>query len=103
GRGCDPQDIRIYQWPSGFAGMNIPQFTVQIVNEAWQANAVYQVRISCRGFATTTYIDPRVLRRLDMEVCLVREGGKMRPGDVISFVYSNMLKFPLYVLDLKCL
>ncbi|KAL7097416.1 hypothetical protein ACP275_10G143300 [Erythranthe tilingii] len=101
--GCNPGCIRIYQWPSGFAGLHIPKFTVQIVNEAWNNKGVYDVQISCPAFASTTLINPAVFRRVNLANCLLYNGRIINPGEVITFEYSNILPYPFIVLDLKCM
>ncbi|KAI3444131.1 hypothetical protein Pfo_000796 [Paulownia fortunei] len=93
---------RIYQWPSGFASLHIPKFTVQIINEAWHVKGVYDVQIACPAFASTTLINPMVFRRIDLADCLLNNGRIISPGEVITFEYSNILPYPLIVLNLKC-
>ncbi|PIN20543.1 hypothetical protein CDL12_06785 [Handroanthus impetiginosus] len=100
---CSPGCIRIYQWPSGFASLHVPKFTVQIINEAWDTKGVYDVQIACPGFASTTLINPKVFRRIDLAYCLLKNGGVINPGEVITFDYSNILPYPFGVLTLKCL
>ncbi|KAL2480956.1 Transcription factor [Abeliophyllum distichum] len=99
---CNPSTIRIYQWPSGFAGRNVPKFTVQIINEAWYVGGVFDVQISCPSFASTTLINPTIFRRISIDTCLLKNGRKIIPGEVITFDYSNILPYPLSVLDMKC-
>ncbi|KAL1548874.1 putative TPD1 protein 1-like [Salvia divinorum] len=99
---CKPGCIEIYQWASGFASLHIPKYTVQVANEAWRVKGVYDVRISCPAFASTTLINPKVFRRLDMANCLLNDGGIIFPGQVITFEYSNILPFPLLGTNFKC-
>lgn len=99
---CNPRKIQIHQWPSGFAGLNVPKFTVQIINEAWHVGGVFDVQISCAAFASTTLINPTIFRRLSTGTCLLKNGSKIVPGEVITFEYSNLFPYPLNVLDIKC-
>lgn len=100
---CNQESIRIYQWASGFAGLHIPKYTVQIINEAWHSKGVYDVEIGCPAFASTTLVNPMVFRRLDLAVCLLYNGRIIKPGEVITFEYSNILPYPFLVLNLKCI
>lgn len=99
---CSPKDIRIYQWQSGYTGIHVPKFTVQIINEAWRANAVYGVEISCGPFASTGLINPFIFRRTTSNNCLLKNGRKINPGEVVSFHYSNILPYTFNVLEVKC-
>lgn len=101
--GCDPGLVRIYEWASGYAGLHIPEYTVQIINEAWNVKGVYDVIVSCPIFASTTLINPNVFRRLDLANCLLDDGRIISPGEVITFQYSNILPYPFAITTLKCL
>ncbi|KAL8488824.1 hypothetical protein ACS0TY_024939 [Phlomoides rotata] len=99
---CYPGCVRIYQWPSGFASLHIPKYTVQIIIESWQSKGVYDVHVACPAFASTTLINPKTFRRIDMADCLLNDGGIINPGQVITFEYSNILPYPFNVVNLKC-
>lgn len=102
-RKCYPSDIHIYQGPSGFTGLHIPQYTVQIVNEASAINGVFDVQIHCGEFASTNLIEPSIFRRIgNYGICLLKNGSRILPGEVISFVYSNILPYNLSVIQVKC-
>ncbi|CAN4084278.1 unnamed protein product [Withania somnifera] len=102
-RKCCPSDIQIYQGPSGFSGVHIPQYTVQIVNEASVADGVFDVQIHCGKFASANLIEPSIFRRIsDCGICLLKNGNRILPGEVISFVYSNILPYDLSVIQVKC-
>ncbi|KAG5593932.1 hypothetical protein H5410_035164 [Solanum commersonii] len=102
-RKCCPTDIQIYQGPSGFNGLHIPQYTVQFVNEASTIDGVFDVQIHCGEFASTDFIEPSVFRRIgDCGICLLKNGSRILPGEVISFVYSNILPYDLSVVLVKC-
>ncbi|KAL6520648.1 hypothetical protein OROMI_032208 [Orobanche minor] len=100
---CNPGCIRIYQWASGFASLHVPKYTVQIINEAWHEKGVYDVEIVCPIFASTTLINPMIFRRIDSGRCLLNNGRTIKPGEVITFEYSNIMPYPFVVLNLKCM
>ncbi|KAH6797956.1 hypothetical protein C2S52_022510 [Perilla frutescens var. hirtella] len=99
---CNPGFVRIYQWPSAYASLHIPKYTVQIINEAWHVKGVYDVHVSCPDFASTTLINPTVFRRIDLGNCLLDDGQIISPGEVITFEYSNILLYPFTVTSFKC-
>ncbi|CAK9186330.1 unnamed protein product [Ilex paraguariensis] len=101
-RACCPSDIQIYQWPSGYTGLHEPEFTVVIVNEAWLVDGVFDVQISCGEFASTKLINPMIFRRIGFGKCLLKDGKKISPGEVISFQYSNVLPYTFSVVEVKC-
>ncbi|KAM3269805.1 hypothetical protein P3S67_029711 [Capsicum chacoense] len=102
-RKCCPSDIQIYQGPSGYNGQHIPQYTVQIVNEASSIHGVFDVQIHCGEFASTNLIKPSIFRRIgDCGICLLKNGNRILPGEVISFKYSNILPYDLHVVQVKC-
>ncbi|KAL6973644.1 hypothetical protein U1Q18_027829 [Sarracenia purpurea var. burkii] len=95
--------VQIYQWPSGFTSLNIPKYTVQIVNEAWGAAVgVFDVHISCGDFASTCLVNPMIFRRIGLDNCLVKNGKKIDPGEMISFDYANILPYPFSVAQVRC-
>ncbi|CAL5442562.1 unnamed protein product [Camellia sinensis] len=88
-RRCWASDIRIYQWQSGYTALNIPQYTVQIVNEAWGGGDVFDVHISCGEFASFSLVNPMVFRRIGFtHDCLLLNGGILLLGEVITFHLS---------------
>ncbi|KAL2502178.1 Uncharacterized protein Fot_36026 [Forsythia ovata] len=92
---CNPSTIRIYQWPSGFAGRNVPKFTVQIINEAWYVGGVFDVQISCPSFASTTLINPTIFRRISIGTCLLKNGRNIIPGEVDALnLFTPALSIP---------
>ncbi|KAK4337557.1 hypothetical protein RND71_042044 [Anisodus tanguticus] len=101
-RKCSPSDIQIYQGPSGFSGLHIPQYTVQIVNEASASNGVFDVQIHCGEFASADLIEPSIFKRIGCGICLLKNGKRVLPGEVISFEYSNILPYDFSVVQVKC-
>ncbi|XP_047330974.1 TPD1 protein homolog 1B-like [Impatiens glandulifera] len=100
---CCAADIRINQWPSGYTAMNIPKFTVEVVNEAWMAtDGVFDVHIFCGEFASATLVNPMVFRRIGFGDCVLRDGGKIGMDEIISFDYSNILPYPLFAVHVRC-
>ena len=102
GTRCCGSQIRIYQWPSGFTALNIPKFTVQIVNEAWDAASVFDVHVSCGEFASASLINPMIFRRLGLGDCLLKNGDTLSPGEVISFEYANILPYVFDIAQVSC-
>nr|XP_009801125.1 PREDICTED: uncharacterized protein LOC104246915 [Nicotiana sylvestris] len=101
-RKCSPSDIQIYQGPSGFNGLHIPQYTVQIVNEASAIDGIFDVQIHCGEFASANLIEPKIFRRIGCGICLLKNGSRILPGEVISFEYSNILPYDFSVIQVKC-
>ncbi|CAI9098549.1 OLC1v1035218C2 [Oldenlandia corymbosa var. corymbosa] len=101
-RRCSPSDIRIYQSSSGYTSLNIPKYIVQIINEAEEVDGVFDVEITCEDFASANLVNPLVFRRLDQGHCLVKNGDKIEPGEIISFEYSNISPYQFSVIDVKC-
>nr|XP_027070340.1 TPD1 protein homolog 1B-like [Coffea arabica] len=99
---CNSRDVRIYQSPSGFTSLHIPKFAVQIINEGWDMNVVFDVKISCGEFASANLVNPMIFRRIIHGSCVVKDGKKIYPGEVISFEYSNIFPYHFSVLELKC-
>ncbi|KAI7985052.1 hypothetical protein LOK49_LG14G00001 [Camellia lanceoleosa] len=102
-RRCWASDIRIYQWQSGYTALNIPQYTVQIVNEAWGGGDVFDVHISCGEFASFSLVNPMVFHRIGFtHDCLLLNGGILHLGEVITFQYANILPYTFNVVRLRC-
>lgn len=101
-RKCSLSDIQIYQGPSGFNGLHIPQYTVQIVNEASAIDGIFDVQIHCGEFASANLIEPKIFRRIGCGICLLKNGSRILPGEVISFEYSNILPYDFSVIQVKC-
>ena len=100
---CNSRDIRIYQSPSGFTSLHVLKFAVQIINEGWDMNVVvFDVEISCGEFASANLVNPMIFRRTGHGSCLLKDGKKISPGEVISFEYSNIFPYHFSVLELKC-
>lgn len=73
------------------------------MNEASTTDGVYDVQIRCGEFASTDFIEPSIFRRIgDCGICLLKNGSRILPGEVISFVYSNILPYDLSVIQVKC-
>ncbi|WOG96851.1 hypothetical protein DCAR_0416189 [Daucus carota subsp. sativus] len=100
GQTCSTKDIQIYQWASGYTGVHVPMYTVQILNEG--TKDVFGVRISCGDFASTNLINRLIFRRKDKGVCILKNGGQIKQGEMISFRYSNILPYTLKVLQVEC-
>jgi hypothetical protein len=45
---------------------------------------------------------PATFRRLDFDDCLVKDGGPILPGDMISFEYANSFLYPMKVASADC-
>ncbi|GKD95853.1 TPD1 protein homolog 1B-like protein [Tanacetum coccineum] len=102
-RTCSTMDMRIYQSQIGFTALNIPKYMVEMINEAWQVDAVFNVEISCTAFASFDFVDPMVFRRIDeCCTCLLKGGGKINQGESITFEYSNTLPYELAVTRVNC-
>lgn len=95
--------MRIYQSQIGFTALNMPKYMVEVINEAWQVDAVFNVEISCTAFASFNFVDPMVFRRIDeCCTCLLKGGGKINQGESVTFEYSNTLPYELAVTQVNC-
>ncbi|XXG40831.1 hypothetical protein AAC387_Pa01g1449 [Persea americana] len=103
GGDCRPNEIEIFQTPTGYAGGHVPKYTVQIINMAAKVSSVHDIHVACGEFASTIQIDPKVFRRVQHNDCLVKDGMEMHAGEVISFDYANILPYKLVPSQVKCL
>ena len=95
----------MYQWPSNFGALNIPKYTMQMVYEAWSNFAtasVFDVHVSCGNFASAKLVNPMVFCEISPSDCLLKNGDKLHPGEVISFEYANILPFRLNITRVRC-
>jgi hypothetical protein len=80
----------------------MPRYSVTITNTCVSC-AVRDVRVSCGEFGSGKLVDPGDFRRAAAgDYCIVRGGGAMRPGETISFEYSNQFQYDLGVASVSC-
>ncbi|XP_051230577.1 TPD1 protein homolog 1B [Lolium perenne] len=79
----------------------VPAYTVQITNTCIDC-AVCDVHLSCGDFANTELVDPATFRRLGFDDCLVKDGGPVGPGELISFQYANSFIYEMKVASAAC-
>ncbi|KAL6905348.1 hypothetical protein ACP4OV_002949 [Aristida adscensionis] len=85
----------------GYLPDGVPEYSVTIANGCLGCT-VHNVHVACGEFASTELVDPSDFRRLAVGDCLVRDGGPMAPGDVVTFQYSNSFQYPMHVASVAC-
>jgi hypothetical protein len=101
--GCsEPEElVDVSQSSDASLHTGMPVYTVEISNSCLDC-AVCDVHLSCGDFANTELVDPATFRRLDFDDCLVKDGGPILPGDMISFEYANSFLYPMKVVSADC-
>ncbi|RWR79543.1 TPD1 protein 1B-like protein [Cinnamomum micranthum f. kanehirae] len=99
---CRPNEVEIFQSPSGYTGGHVPKYTVQITNMAAKVSSVHDIHVACGEFSSTMQVDPKVFLRLQNNDCLVKDGGEMKVGEIISFDYANILPYKLVTSSVEC-
>ncbi|KAL6906376.1 hypothetical protein ACP4OV_003977 [Aristida adscensionis] len=98
---CSVEVVQVSQSNGGFLPNGIPSYTVTITNTCLGCT-VRDVHVACGEFASTELVDPGDFRRLAYGDCLVRGGGAMGPGDIVSFAYANSFQYPMDVASVDC-
>ncbi|KAJ1291833.1 hypothetical protein BS78_02G347200 [Paspalum vaginatum] len=99
--GCSEEVVKVYQNTAGHLANGIPYYKVTITNTCL-ACTVSDVHVSCGEFASTELVRPSDFRRLAYGDCLVRDGGPIAPGEIVSFQYSNSFPYSLNVAAVSC-
>lgn len=100
---CRPRDIEIYQSPLGFnPADHVPQFLVHIMNSSPHGKALFDVHVDCGLFASSRLVVPTKFKRIRPGVCLVKNGTRMAPNEIITFRYSNSFPYKLVPTSVRC-
>jgi len=102
GQVCSGRDISVSQRMIFTEPDGIPAYAVEIGNTCATGCAISNIHISCGSFASTIEIDPKTFRRIAYNDCLVKDGGKLAAGDVVSFNYANNAMYPMNVASVQC-
>nr|DAD33102.1 TPA_asm: hypothetical protein HUJ06_011953 [Nelumbo nucifera] len=92
-RSCTNRDLSISQSRDSTSG--IPQYIVQIVNTCLSGCSPSNIHLHCGWFASARIVNPRTLKRLSYDDCLVNAGKSLRSNQIIRFTYSNSFMYPL--------
>ena len=98
---CSEEVVEVSQGNAGSLPNGVPSYSVTITNTCLDCT-VRDVHVSCGEFATTELVDPSYFRRLSYGDCLVRNGGPIGPGEIISFDYSNSFIYKMEVATVSC-
>ena len=79
----------------------VPCYSVTITNTCLSCT-VRDLHVSCGEFGSARLVDPSDFRRLAVGDCIVRGGGAVRPGETVSFDYSNQFQYDLHVASASC-
>ncbi|CAM0874846.1 unnamed protein product [Alopecurus aequalis] len=101
--GCsDPEElVQVYQNIAANLPTGMPAYSLEITNTCINCT-VCNVHLSCGDFANTELVDPATFRRLAINDCLVKDGGPIGPGEMVSFDYSNSFLYPMKVASASC-
>ncbi|CAL5027833.1 unnamed protein product [Urochloa decumbens] len=94
--GCRRGDLVVRQRATGRTVEGKPEYAVEVRNACRCAQS--RVVLRCYGLSTVEPVDPRAIRAVDAERCLLR-GGRALParGGAVRFTYAWMTPqdFPL--------
>ncbi|KAK1281610.1 hypothetical protein QJS10_CPB22g00525 [Acorus calamus] len=86
---CGPADIVVKQTKTGKIVEGQAEYAVTVSNRCgWCAQSM--VLVKCFGLNTVKVVDPRVLRPVDSENCVVNDGRPITRGSPVVFKYAWM-------------
>ncbi|KAF8715386.1 hypothetical protein HU200_027026 [Digitaria exilis] len=95
--GCRRGDVVVRQRLTGRTVEGKPEYAVEVRNACRCAQS--RVVLRCYGLSSVEAVDPRAIRAVDDERCLLRGGRALAPrgGGVVRFTYAWMTPqdFPL--------
>ncbi|KAL6652782.1 hypothetical protein ACP70R_011707 [Stipagrostis hirtigluma subsp. patula] len=93
--GCRRGDLVVRQRATGRTVEGKPEYAVEVRNAC--RCAVSRVVVRCYGLSSVEAVDPRAIRAVDGERCLLRGGRAIPPARAVRFTYAWMTPqdFPL--------
>jgi hypothetical protein len=106
--GCRRGDLVVRQRLTGRTVEGKPEYAVEVRNTC--RCAVSRVLLRCYGLSSVEAVDPRAIRAVDAERCLLRGGRALAPrgrggsGAVVRFTYAWMTPqdFPVVSSRTRC-
>jgi hypothetical protein len=79
-----------------------PEYAVEVTNRCRCAQS--RVLLRCYGLSSVESVDPRAIRPVDEERCLLRGGRRIQRGAPVRFKYAWMtpFDFPLVSSQVHC-
>lgn len=104
GAGCRRGDVVVRQRATGRTVEGKPEYAVEVRNACRCAQS--RVVVRCYGLSSVEAVDPRAIRAVDGERCLLRGGRALPPrsGAAVRFTYAWMTPqdFPLVSAQPHC-
>ncbi|GER44514.1 tapetum determinant 1 [Striga asiatica] len=100
---CSKSDIVISQGPTEPLPNGIPTYTVEIMNVCVSGCYISAIHLNCGWFSSARLANPRVIKRLAFNDCLVNNGKPLANGRTLSFQYANTFPYSFSVSSLTCL
>ncbi|RLM66667.1 LGC1 precursor [Panicum miliaceum] len=101
--GCRRGDLVVRQRATGRTVEGKPEYAVEVRNACRCAQS--RVVLRCYGLSSVEAVDPRAIRAVDGERCLLRGGRALAPrGGAVLFTYAWMTPqdFPLVSSQAHC-
>ncbi|RCV33342.1 hypothetical protein SETIT_7G076500v2 [Setaria italica] len=102
--GCRRGDVVVRQRATGRTVEGKPEYAVEVRNACRCAQS--RVVLRCYGLSSVEAVDPRAIRAVDAERCLLRGGRALAPrgGAAVRFTYAWMTPqdFPLVSAQPHC-
>ncbi|KAF7100003.1 hypothetical protein CFC21_101569 [Triticum aestivum] len=99
---CRSADLVVRQSATGRVVEGKPEYAVEVTNRCRCAQS--RVLLRCYGLSSVEAVDPRVIRPVDGERCLLRGGRRIPSGAPVRFKYAWMtpFDFPLVSSQAHC-
>ncbi|PKA56916.1 hypothetical protein AXF42_Ash002219 [Apostasia shenzhenica] len=99
---CRISDIAVHQARTGGIVEGKPEYEVLVSNHCHCPQS--QVIVRCYGLSSVERVDPRSIRPLDGERCVIGGGYPIAPGAPVRFRYAWMTPqdFPLVRSQIHC-
>uniref|UniRef100_A0ACD5Y760 Uncharacterized protein n=1 Tax=Avena sativa TaxID=4498 RepID=A0ACD5Y760_AVESA len=99
---CRAADLVVRQSATGRVVEGKPEYAVEVTNRCRCAQS--RVLLRCYGLSSVEGVDPRAIRPVDGERCLLRGGRRIQQGAPLRFKYAWMtpLDFPLVSSQVHC-
>lgn len=100
--GCRRSDLVVRQSATGRVVEGKPEYAVEVSNRCRCAQS--RVLLRCYGLSSVEAVDPRAIRPVDDERCVLGGGGPIARGAAVRFTYAWMTPqdFPLLSSQTHC-